>query len=72
MKKKNYRALLRYLAEEKAYLRFKEDDHLDFESREVRRYISLEIRQLRDVFDMYDCAPRESYVEYLIRKIKIK
>ena len=79
MKKKNYKALLRYIAEEKAYIRFKQDityrdenDYLDFENPDVRRYISLEIRQLREVFEMYDCAPRESYVEYLIRKIKIK
>ena len=70
MKKRKYESLLVYIAEEKAYLKFQETGTLDINNPVVKEYIRLEVNNLRDVFEMYECVPRESYVKSLINKMK--
>ena len=72
MEKRKYESLLVYIAEEKAYLKFQETGTLDINNPIVKEYIRLEVNNLREVFEMYECVPKESYVKSLINKIKLK
>ena len=72
MEKRKYESLLVYIAEEKAYLKFQETGTLDIKNPIVKEYIRLEVNNLREVFEMYECVPKESYVKSLINKIKLK
>jgi len=72
MEKRKYESLLVYIAEEKAYLKFQETGTLDIKNPVVKEYIRLEVNNLREVFEMYECVPKESYVKSLINKIKLK
>ena len=71
MKKRSYESLLVYIAEEKAYLKFQATGTLDIKNTIVKEYIRLEVNNLREVFEMYECVPRESYVKSLINKLRI-
>lgn len=72
MNERNYEALLVYLAEDKAHLKFQEYETLDISNPVVKEYIRLEVNSLRNAFEMYECAPKESYVKSLIDKMKLK
>ena len=71
MKERNYEALLVYLAEDKAHLKFQEDETLDINNPVVKEYIRLEVNSLRAAFEMYEYAPKEKYVKSLINKLRI-
>tara|TARA_R100000935_G_scaffold55066_1_gene84671 strand:- start:662 stop:880 length:219 start_codon:yes stop_codon:yes gene_type:complete len=71
MEKRKYESLLVYIAEEKAYLKFQETGTLDIKNPIVKEYIRLEVNNLRGIFEMYECVPRESYVKNLINKLRI-
>ena len=71
MNKRSYESLLVYIAEEKAYLKFQETGTLDIKNPIVKEYIRLEVNNLREVFEMYECVPKESYVKSLINKLRI-
>ncbi len=72
MEKRKYESLLVYIAEEKAYLKFQETGTLDIKNPVVKEYIRLEVNNLREVFEMYECVPRVSYIKSLINKMKQK